>query len=352
MSTAHLPQTFAHLLVGACLAVWLTACGKPEVTEPTPAKLTEANASSTPAINEETMKDENQSSLEPAHGHARKPIPSDEELKKLAPNGGTEYNRLVFEQSPYLLQHAANPVDWYPWGEEAFAKAKELDKPVFLSVGYTTCHWCHVMEHESFEDDEVAALMNKHFVCVKVDREERPDVDNVYMTVTQMMTGRGGWPMTVIMTPDKVPFFAGTYFPKQSMIQLLPHFSGVWKNEREKVFELGKAITTDVAKLSGGQPGGDLNASTLDACYRSLASSYDGVHGGFGHRPKFPTAHNLSFLLRYHSRTGEAKALRMVENTLEKIRLGGVYDHVGLGIHRYSTDERWFLPHFEKMLYD
>lgn len=284
--------------------------------------------------------------------HGRKPIPSPEELKKLPADGGPEYNRLVFEQSPYLLQHAGNPIDWFPWGEEAFAKAKKEDKPVFLSIGYTTCHWCHVMEHESFEDEEVAGLMNKHYVCVKVDREERPDVDNVYMTVTQMMTGGGGWPMTVIMTPEKVPFFSGTYFPKESMMQLLPHFSGVWQDDREKVFELGKAIIEDLSKIAGGSPGGDLNASHLDSCYRSLASSYDHSNGGFGRRPKFPTAHNLSFLLRYHARTGEDKALAMVEQTLEQIRLGGIYDHVGLGIHRYSTDERWFLPHFEKMLYD
>ena len=284
--------------------------------------------------------------------HGRKPIPPQEELKKLPADGGPEYNRLVFEQSPYLLQHAGNPIDWFPWGEEAFAKAKKEGKPIFLSIGYTTCHWCHVMEHESFEDEEVAELMNKHYVCVKVDREERPDVDNVYMTVTQMMTGGGGWPMTVIMTPEKVPFFSGTYFPKESMMQLLPHFVGVWQDDREKVFELGKAIIEDLSKLAGGSPGGDLNASHLDSCYRSLASSYDHSNGGFGRRPKFPTAHNLSFLLRYYARTGEGKALSMVERTLEKIRLGGIYDHVGLGIHRYSTDERWFLPHFEKMLYD
>ena len=158
------------------------------------------------------------------HGHVRKAIPTLETIKKLPADGGPDFNRLVFEQSPYLLQHAGNPIDWYPWGEDAFAKAKKENKPVFLSVGYTTCHWCHVMEHESFEDDEVAAMMNKYYVCVKVDREERPDIDNIYMSVTQMMTGRGGWPMTVIMTPEKVPFFAGTYFPKQSMMQLLPHF--------------------------------------------------------------------------------------------------------------------------------
>ena len=290
--------------------------------------------------------------------HKRVPIPSAEELAKLPPDGGPKYNRLVFEQSPYLLQHAGNPINWYPWGEEAFEKARKEDKPVFLSVGYTTCHWCHVMEHESFEDEEVAALMNKWFVCVKVDREERPDIDNVYMSVTQMMTGRGGWPMTVVMTPDKKPFFAGTYFPKQSrfgstgMMELLPQLNDAWKNQRPKVGEVTTAIVAQLAEVSGVQPGDTLDESAFRAAFAGFKRSYDSVNGGFGQRPKFPTAHNLSFLLRHHARFDEESALAMVENTLTKIRLGGVYDHVGLGIHRYSTDERWFLPHFEKMLYD
>ncbi|MFP6900448.1 MAG: thioredoxin domain-containing protein, partial [Opitutales bacterium] len=291
-------------------------------------------------------------------GHARKSLPSPEELAKLPPDGGPEYNRLVFEHSPYLLQHAGNPVDWHPWGKEAFEKARKEDKPVFLSVGYTTCHWCHVMEHESFEDDEVAALMNKWFVCVKVDREERPDVDNVYMTVTQMMTGSGGWPMTVVLTPDKKPFFAGTYIPKQSrfgrtgMMDLLPQLHNAWKNQRPQIGEVTKAIVKDLAQASGVHPGDSLDESVFRAAFVGFRRSYDSVHGGFGNRPKFPTAHNLCFLLRHHARFQEEQALAMVENTLTKIRLGGVYDQVGLGIHRYSTDERWFLPHFEKMLYD
>jgi len=288
---------------------------------------------------------------EPAHG-TRLPLPSPEKIKLLPKDGGKEFNRLIFESSPYLLQHARNPIDWRPWGKEAFAEAAKLDKPIFLSVGYTTCHWCHVMEHESFEDKEVAALMNKHYVCIKVDREERPDVDNIYMTVTQMMTGRGGWPMTVIMSPEKVPFFAGTYFPKSSMMQLLPHFSNVWETERAKVSEVGQAIMKSLRELQSGHAGGDLNATNLDACYQSLRRSFDRKHGGFGQRPKFPTPHTLGFLLRYHHLTGEGKALEMVKTTLRKIRLGGVYDQVGLGLHRYSTDERWLLPHFEKMLYD
>ena len=291
-------------------------------------------------------------------GHTRKPIPSPEELAKLPPDGGPEFNRLVFEQSPYLLQHARNPIDWYPWGEEAFEKARKEDKPVFLSVGYTTCHWCHVMEHESFEDEEVAELMNKWFVCVKVDREERPDVDNVYMTVTQMMTGSGGWPMTIVMTPDKKPFFAGTYIPKHSrfgrggMMDLLPQLHDAWKNQRPKIGQITEVIVKDLAQASGSHPGEPLDESALQAAYAGFRRSYDSVRGGFGSRPKFPTAHNLSFLLRHQARFGEGQALAMVANTLTKIRLGGIYDQVGLGIHRYSTDERWFLPHFEKMLYD
>jgi hypothetical protein len=288
---------------------------------------------------------------ESSHG-TRLPLPSQDEIDRLPKNGGREFNRLVFESSPYLLQHARNPIDWRPWGKEAFAEAAKLDKPIFLSVGYTTCHWCHVMEHESFEDEEVAALMNKHYVCIKLDREERPDIDNVYMTVTQMMTGRGGWPMTIIMSPEKVPFFAGTYFPKKSMMQLLPHFSNVWQKEREKVQEVGQAIMESLRELQVGQVGGDLNATNLDACYQALRSSFDNKHGGFGQQPKFPTPHTLGFLLRYHHLTGEEKALEMVMTTLVKIRLGGVYDQVGLGLHRYSTDEKWLVPHFEKMLYD
>lgn len=286
-----------------------------------------------------------------SHG-IRLPLPSAEKIKLLPKDGGKEFNRLIFESSPYLLQHARNPIDWRPWGKEAFAEATKLDKPVFLSVGYTTCHWCHVMEHESFEDEEVAALINKHFVCIKVDREERPDIDNIYMTVTQIMTGRGGWPMTVLMSPQKVPFFAGTYFPKSDMMQLLPHFSNIWKNERAKVKEVGEAITQSLQELQSGQAGGDLNSTHLDSCYRGLSKSFDPVHGGFSVRPKFPTPLTLGFLLRHHQLTGEKKALEMVTTTLRKIRLGGVYDHVGFGLHRYSTDERWLVPHFEKMLYD
>ena len=283
---------------------------------------------------------------------SRLPPPKPSEIAQLPRDGGVEFNRLVFESSPYLLQHARNPIDWYPWGEEAFSKALKENKPVFLSIGYTTCHWCHVMEHESFEDDEVAELMNKDYICIKVDREERPDVDNVYMSVTQMMTGQGGWPMTVIMSPEKVPFFAGTYFPKSSMIQLIPHFANIWKKERSKVTEVGNAIMQSLNEMQANQAGGDLNASHLDACFQALLTDYDSQHGGFGNKPKFPTAHTLSFLLRYHKRTGEKKALEIVKHSLQKIHQGGVYDQVGMGIHRYSVDEEWLVPHFEKMLYD
>ena len=208
------------------------------------------------------------------------------------------------------------------------------------------------MEHESFEDQEVADLINRDYICIKVDREERPDVDHVYMSVTQMMTGKGGWPMTIIMSPEKVPFFAGTYFSKASMLKLLPHFAKIWKNERDKAEEVGQAIIKSLGELQSGHTVGDLNASYLDACYESLKNNYDNKFGGFGKHPKFPTCHTLSFLLRYHQRSGKEDALAMVEHTLKNIRLGGIYDQVGYGVHRYSTDEKWLVPHFEKMLYD
>ena len=282
----------------------------------------------------------------------RVPLPTITEIEQLPQDGGEEFNRLIFESSPYLLQHARNPIDWYPWSKEAFQIAQKLDRPIFLSIGYTTCHWCHVMEHESFQDKEVADLINRNFICIKVDREERPDVDHVYMSVTQMMTGKGGWPMTIIMSPEKVPFFAGTYFSKASMLKLLPHFAKIWKNEREKAEEVGQAIIKSLGELQSGYAGGDLNATHLDACYESLKNNYDNKFGGFGKHPKFPTCHTLSFLLRYYQRSGKEDALAMVKHTLKSIRLGGIYDQIGYGVHRYSTDEKWLVPHFEKMLYD
>ena len=302
------------------------------------------------SINEQTTE---------SHVHVRKPLPPPDEIAKLPKDGGDTYNRLVFEQSPYLLQHAANPVDWYPWGSEAFAKAKADDKPVFLSVGYSTCHWCHVMEHESFEDQEVADLMNKHFICVKVDREERPDIDKIYMDATQAMTGHGGWPMTVIMTPDKKPFFTGTYFPKNGrlgrpgMMQLVPELSRAWTDDREKVLEVADNVEKHLQQINlAPQSGSELTETTLTKAYQQLASSFDERHGGFGRAPKFPVPHNIGFLLRHHQRTGKDKALDMVVKTLTAMRHGGIYDHVGFGFHRYSTDPQWLLPHFEKMLYD
>ncbi len=288
----------------------------------------------------------------PPHSLMRADLPSPESIRQLPKDGGPNFNRLIFESSPYLLQHARNPIDWYPWSEESLELARTENKPIFLSIGYTTCHWCHVMERESFEDQEVATLLNQDYICIKVDREERPDLDHVYMSVTQMMTGRGGWPMTVIMTPQKVPFFAGTYFPKASMIDLLPHFARVWHEEKDKVTEIGQAIISNLAKAKENQAGGDLNASYLDRCFESLSISYDPVYGGFGQSPKFPTPHALSFLLRYHHRTGKKEALEMVQHTIRAIRLSGTYDQIGFGIHRYSTDQEWLVPHFEKMLYD
>lgn len=289
----------------------------------------------------------------------RKPLPQPEEIRKLPKNGGDNYNRLVFEQSPYLLQHAANPVDWYPWGEEAFAKAKAEDKPVFLSVGYSTCHWCHVMEHESFEDEAVADLMNKYFICIKVDREERPDIDKIYMDATQAMTKHGGWPMTVIMTPDKKPYFTGTYFPKDSrhgrpgMMQLVPDLARAWTEDRDKVEEVANRVEAHLQQINSAALSGDaLTEGTLQKASRQLASGFDPTYGGFGRSPKFPVPHNIGFLLRHHQRNEDPSTLRMVEKTLTEMRRGGIYDHVGFGFHRYSTDAKWLLPHFEKMLYD
>ncbi|MDF1860441.1 MAG: thioredoxin domain-containing protein [Verrucomicrobiales bacterium] len=291
-------------------------------------------------------------------GHVRKPLPSQEELAKLPEDGGKEFNRLVFEQSPYLLQHARNPVDWRPWGEVAFAEAKKQDKPVFLSIGYTTCHWCHVMEHESFEDEEVAALINESFIAVKVDREERPDIDDVYMQITQGITGGGGWPMTVVLTPDKHAFFAGTYFPKESVAgrpgikRVVSELRKAWVERREEVEETALNISAQVGKMMGASPGGDLDVEVLDTAFEQFVSRYDSKKGGFAVRPKFPVPPNLLFLLRYHHRTGNPQALEMVEKTLTEMRRGGVYDQIGYGIHRYATDPDWLVPHFEKMLYD
>ena len=272
--------------------------------------------------------------------------------------GERKPNRLIAEKSPYLLQHAFNPVDWYPWGSEAFDRARKENKPIFLSIGYSTCHWCHVMEKESFEDPDIARMMNEAFICIKVDREERPDIDSIYMTVCQMMTGSGGWPLTIIMTPDKKPFFAATYIPKQSrwgrpgMMELIPRIKELWKSNKDEVMSSAEQITQHLRQTAIHPEGEPLGESALEMAYRRLSRIFDERYGGFGSAPKFPTPHNLTFLLRYWKRTGEQKALRMVEKTLQSMRLGGIYDHVGFGFHRYSTDSRWLVPHFEKMLYD
>lgn len=268
-------------------------------------------------------------------------------------------NRLKHEKSPYLLQHADNPVDWYPWGEEAFQEAVKADRPIFLSVGYATCHWCHVMAHESFEDEAVAAFLNKHFVSIKVDREERPDVDKIYMHVCQALTGRGGWPLSIFLTPKAEPFFAGTYFPKvgrlgmPGFLDVLQQIASMWQNNRGSILKSSQAVTAAI------QPGFQSDASvqpvgveTLQKGYTQLARTFDPSWGGFGAAPKFPTPHYLTFLLRWHKRSSDPKALEMVEKTLRAMRQGGIFDQIGFGFHRYSVDEKWLVPHFEKMLYD
>ena len=266
-------------------------------------------------------------------------------------------NRLSKEKSPYLLQHKENPVDWYPWGKEAFQKAREEDKPVFLSIGYSTCHWCHVMAHESFEDEKVAEILNRDYICVKVDREERPDIDAVYMSVCQAVTGSGGWPLTVFLTPEQKPFFAGTYFPKQGrygqfgLVELLERVGYLWKNERQELMLAGNEITRAISQdhPHGGQ---EPKRAIVETAYNQLLRRFDHKWGGFGAAPKFPTPHNLLFLLRYADAMQESHALKMVTVTLEDMARGGIHDHIGGGFSRYSTDEKWLVPHFEKMLYD
>jgi uncharacterized protein len=272
-------------------------------------------------------------------------------------------NRLKDATSPYLLQHADNPVDWWPWSEAAFEEAARRDVPVLLSVGYAACHWCHVMAHESFEDPETAALLNQHAVAIKVDREERPDVDSVYMTATQAMTGQGGWPMTVFMTPDQEPFFAGTYFPRGRFQQLILSVAQAWQTQRDGVTGQARHVATALAenaaaitkalRESSGTGAGDTRFREVTAASVSaLERDYDAVRGGFGGAPKFPPSMVLEFLLRYHHRTGDPVALRMAEGTCEAMARGGLYDQLGGGFARYSTDADWVVPHFEKMLYD
>ncbi len=267
-------------------------------------------------------------------------------------------NALIHEKSPYLLQHAHNPVEWFPWSPAAFDKARQEDKPIFLSIGYATCHWCHVMEKDSFENDEAAALLNDVFICIKVDREERPDVDAVYMAACQMFTGRGGWPLTILMTPGKLPFFAGTYIPRESrlgqtgLMDLCRRVKTLWPADRGRILESANAIAGRWGQAFAFTPDDAVTLPTLTQAFSHIEGTFDARHGGFNPPPKFPTPHRLMYLMRYHRLTGEEKALAMVTKTLAAMRRGGIWDHVGFGFHRYSTDARWLLPHFEKMLYD
>jgi len=269
-------------------------------------------------------------------------------------------NRLANEKSPYLLQHAANPVDWYPWGEEAFAKAQQENKPVFLSIGYSTCHWCHVMAHESFEDAQTADILNTHFVAIKVDREERPDIDQIYMTAVTSLTGQGGWPLSVFLTPQKNPFYGGTYFPPEprwgspGVKQLLLSVAENWKTPHSEIIASCESLTGALKKRMRfeAREGVTLGEGTLALAYQGFLRNFDSELGGFGQAPKFPMGHSLTFLLRYWKRSGEAQALKMVTRTLDEMAKGGMYDQLGGGFHRYSTDAAWQVPHFEKMLYD
>ncbi|WP_447973340.1 thioredoxin domain-containing protein [Nitrospira sp. Kam-Ns4a] len=278
-----------------------------------------------------------------------------DQREQIVPN-----NRLVQEASPYLRQHAHNPVDWYPWGAEALARAKAEDKPILLSIGYSACHWCHVMAHECFENPDIAQLMNERFVNVKVDREERPDLDDLYQKAVQVFTGRsGGWPLTVFLTPDQEPFYGGTYFPPVPRYNL-PAFPQVLQSVAEAYHGRSADIQTNIERVRAGlrrvsvpQPSGEpLSAALLDGAVRELGFFYDPVHGGFGDGPKFPTAAPLNLLLRHHNRTKDGDALDLVTHTLRKMAAGGLYDHLGGGFHRYTVDARWLVPHFEKMLYD
>ncbi len=263
-------------------------------------------------------------------------------------------NRLAGETSPYLQQHADNPVAWYPWGAAAWEKARREEKPVFLSVGYSTCHWCHVMARESFADPEVAAVLNRNFVSIKVDREERPDIDHLYMTACQALTGRGGWPLSVFLTPRGEPFFAGSYFPKRrrlgmpGFMDVLAYIARLWQDEREKPLATARELTRVLQDPVRRQAGGGVPDyyRLLSLARENLARAFDRQYGGFGFAPKFPTPHNLLFLLRWHHRTGDRQALDMVEKTLAGMRRGGIFDQLGGGFHRYSVDEQWLVPHF------
>ena len=290
-----------------------------------------------------------------------KPLPAPDEIAKLPPDGGTEFNRLIHEKSPYLLQHARNPVDWYPWGTEAFTQAKEENKPIFLSVGYSTCHWCHVMERESFEKEDTAELLNKYYISIKVDREERPDIDEIYMNATQLIAGRGGWPNSVWLISDGRPWYAGTYFPPQDTTgrpgfrTILTKLAQFWQSRPEEVEAQANKLMEAMEKIASGQhvestgrPTRELAGKALD----QLRTSFDEDHGGFGAAPKFPPHGSFNLIFYEYDRSGDASLLEMATRTLDAMAWGGIRDHVGGGFHRYSTDAEWLLPHFEKMLYD
>jgi hypothetical protein len=294
--------------------------------------------------------------------HTRKPLPPAAEIAKLPADGGKEFNRLVHEKSPYLLQHARNPVDWYPWGPAAFAKAKKEGKPIFLSVGYSTCHWCHVMERESFESDPVAKILNEFYVSIKVDREERPDIDQIYMTATQVLAGQGGWPNSLWLTPDGKPWYAGTYFPPNDKFgrpgfkKILTQLAKAWKAQNAEILKRSGEIAARIKRYTSGQNrktvSGDISYRLLENATGVMAMTFDPRMGGFGRAPKFPPHSNLQLLLSEYKRTKSARLLHMATFTLDAMARGGIHDHVGGGFHRYATDPIWLLPHFEKMLYD
>ena len=271
---------------------------------------------------------------------------------------GKKYNRLINEKSPYLKQHAENPVDWYPWGDEAFSRAAQEDMPVFLSIGYSSCHWCHVMEDESFKDKEVAELLNQNFVCIKVDREERPDIDKTYMAAALILSNTSGWPLTIIMTPDRKPFFAGTYIPKDDkygrlgLIKLIGHINKIWKEKKDEIKTSAEKISHALVKASNFTQKPGFSPSMFEKAYQRLTKDFDKEYGGFGRTPKFPIPSILLFLLKYSDQEDEINSRDMVTKTLDYMRMGGIWDHAGFGFHRYSTDRFWKLPHFEKMLYD
>ena len=284
-------------------------------------------------------------------------LPNENEINKLPKDGGEKYNRLIFSNSPYLLQHAENPVDWYEWSDEAFQKAKRENKPVFLSIGYSTCHWCHVMAHDSFEDPEIAKLINQFMVPIKLDREERPDIDQIYMAVCQAMSGHGGWPLSAFLTPEKEAFFVTTFIPKDSqsgrvgMRELIPNIAYSWREDRKRIQESVDSVINFFKNRSETSKT-EVRVSFLDKAYRFFQENFDKDHGGFGSAPKFPSPHNLLFLLQFSMEFKNNEAKSMAEKTLIEMRKSGLFDQLAYGFHRYATDRQWLVPHFEKMLYD